>query len=75
MLDTFTRVAEEILADQDERQYRAVAALFSKGGGKAFLDWVDRVRSRVRQAQLEARGVADVSKLEDRFREVFGGPV
>lgn len=72
LLDLMTRVAEEIEATRDERQYMAVASLFSKGGGQKFMAWIDRIRAKVREAQLEARGVADVSSLEDRFKAVFG---
>lgn len=73
LINLMVRVAEEIEAGRDERQFMTIAALFSKDGGKKFTAFVDRIRRRVEDAQLAARGEERIGSGAEDFKKAFGG--
>ena len=56
LIALMVRVAEDIEAVRDERQFNTVAALFQKDGPRKFAEFIARIRKKVEEAQLEARG-------------------
>lgn len=57
LIALMVRVAEDIEAVRDERQFNTIAALFQKDGPRKFAEWIAGIRRKVEEGQLAARGV------------------